>query len=293
LNEEFVKEKKKAAKLSIVSNSFLIVLKFVAGFISGSIGIISEAIHSGTDLLASFIAYFSISKSSQPADKEHPYGHDKYEDFAGFVEGLLIIFAAFYIIHEAVKKILNPELIELDVDLGLLIMGISIIANFFVSGYLFKVAQKTTSMALHADGEHLRTDVYSSLAVFLGLLFVKVTDNPVFDPVVAICVAVIIFFAGYRICRDCTSNLLDTSLSENENSYIRGIIGDFINESEVIEIKNMRTRKAGMKKNIDITLSVNGIMPISQAHELCDRIEKQIEDSIQNTDITIHVEPHK
>ncbi len=293
MNEELVKEKKFAAKLSVVSNTFLIVLKFVAGFISGSIGIISEAIHSGTDLLASFIAYFSISKSSQPADKEHPYGHDKYEDFAGFAEGLLIIIAAFYIVYEALKKILNPELTELDADLGLIIMGISVLANFFVSGYLFKIAEKTTSMALHADGEHLRTDVYSSLAVFAGLLLVKITGNPIFDPIVAMCVALIIFFAGYRICRDCTSNLLDTSLSENENSYIRGIIGDFINENEVIEIKNIRTRKAGMKKNIDITLCVNGLMPIKEAHDLCDRIEKQIENSIQNTDITIHVEPYK
>lgn len=293
MNEEFIKEKKIAATLSVISNSFLIILKFAVGFISGSIGIISEAIHSGTDLFASLIAFFSISKSSKPADKKHPYGYDKYEDFAGFAEGLLIIAAAFYIIYEAVKKILNPGLIELDADLGLLIMGISVIVNSFISRYLFKVAEKTSSVALFADGEHLRTDVYSSLAVFAGLFFVKITGNPIFDPVVALCVAFIIFFAGYKISRDCASNLLDTSLSENENFCIRGIIGAFISETGVTEIKKIRTRKAGMKKNIDITLCVNGLMPIKDAHDLCDKIERQIEISIQNTDITIHVEPHK
>src|SRR5574344_589254 len=112
-------KKKRAAQLSILSNTCLIILKFIAGFVSGSIGIISEAIHSSSDLLASLIAFFSVSESSKPADNDHQYGHGKYEDMSGLIEGALIIFAAFYIVYEALKKILNPSTIAMDVNIGM------------------------------------------------------------------------------------------------------------------------------------------------------------------------------
>lgn len=286
----FEKEKKKAALFSILSNSSLIALKLFAGILSGSIGIISEAVHSGSDLLASFIAFFSIAESSKPADKDHQFGHGKYEDFAGLTEGLLIVLAAFYIIYESVKKIVHHAGPEMDVNLGLAVMFISVVANIFVSNYLFKVARKTDSVALYADGEHLRTDIYSSLAVFVGLLCIKLTGNTIFDPIIAIVVAVIIFMAGCRICESSRKNLLDTSLSKNENSQIENIVVDFI-DNGIISIKSMRTRKAGMKKNIELILIVDRAMHISTAHELCDKIEEEIEKSLQNTDITIHLEP--
>lgn len=284
------REKKIAAKLSILSNSILIVLKFFAGIISGSIGIISEAIHSGSDLFASVVTFFSISESSKPADSDHQFGHGKYEDFAGLIEGVLIILASFYIIYEAVKKIISPEIEHISVDLGLIVMFVSVIANFFVSKYLFKVAKKTDSIALYADGEHLRTDIYSSLAVFLGLLTVKLTGNTIYDPIIAIIVAIIIFSAGFKICETSKNNLLDTSLSEDENSLIEDIIKDFIG-NEIIELKSLRTRKAGMKKNIEITLVVNGAMHVSTSHALCDKIEEKIDKRLHNTDISIHLEP--
>jgi len=290
LEKQFNKEKKIAALISILSNSSLIILKILAGIISGSIGIISEAIHSCSDLLASFIAYFSISKSSQPADLGHQYGHGKYEDFAGLAEGLLIILAAFYIIFEAVKKIITPNLERIEVNIGLLVMFISVLANIFVSKYLFKIAKKSDSVALYADGEHLRTDVYSSLAVFFGLLFVKITGNIIFDPIIAIAVAIIIFTTGLKICKSSKDNLLDASLSQNEVSQIKEILADFFG-NEIIELKSLRTRKAGLKKNIEITLIVNKELKISVAHSLCDKIEERIEDRLNNTDIAIHLEP--
>lgn len=290
MENKFSKEKKLAAMLSILSNTTLIILKLIAGLISGSIGILSEAIHSGSDLFASVITFFSISESSKPADHDHQYGHGKYEDFAGWIEGGLIIFASFYIIFEAVKKIISPELQHINANLGLVVMGISVAANILISTYLFKVARKTDSVALYADGEHLRTDIYSSLAVFLGLLTVKLTGNPIFDPIIAIVVAIIIFVAGYKICETSKNNLLDASLSEEENSQIKKVINNYIGE-DVIELKNLRTRKAGMRKNIELTLTVDKAMHISTAHKLCDKIEIQIEESLKNTDITIHLEP--
>lgn len=291
MEKPLVKEKKIAAALSIVSNSSLILLKLIAGIISGSIGIISEAIHSGSDLLASIITFFSVSESSKPADDDHQFGHGKYEDLASFVEGILIILAAFYIVYEALKKILFSLEMEVHASIGLTVMLISVVANFFVSKYLFQTAKKTGSTALYADGEHLRTDIYSSMAVLIGLILVKLTGNHVFDPLVAIMVAIIIFIAGYKICEKARKCLLDTSLSEDENSQIKNIVTKYIQDG-VVALKTLRTRKTGLKKNIEITLIVEKTMQISTSHELCDRIEEEIEFCLQNTDTTIHLEPN-
>lgn len=289
--EKATKEKKIAAVLSIVSNSSLILLKIIAGIISGSIGIISEAIHSSSDLLASIITFFSVSESSKPADEDHQFGHGKYEDFTSFIEGLLIILASFYIIYEALKKIIFSLRIEVDANIGLIVMFISILANFFVSKYLFRIAHNTGSTALYADGEHLRTDIYSSLAVFAGLILVRLTGNHIFDPIMAIIVAIIIFTTGYKICDEARESLLDTSLSENENSQIKSIVGEYIGNG-IISLKTLRTRKAGLKKNIELTLIVEKTMQISTSHDLCDKIEDRIENELKNTDISIHLEPN-
>jgi cation diffusion facilitator family transporter len=291
LNETQIKEKKLAATLSIVSNSFLILLKVFAGIISGSIGIISEAIHSGSDLLASLITYFSVSESSKPADEDHQFGHGKYEDFTSLIEGILIILAAFYIIYEAVQKMFCGKECTINTNVGLVVMFASVVVNILVSAYLFKVAKSTGSAALYADGEHLRTDIYSSMAVFIGLLCVKITGNILFDPIIAVLVAMIIFIAGYKICETAKNSLVDTSLSKEENEKIVEIINANL-ENGIISLKNLRTRQAGLKKNIEMTLIVEKNMHISTSHKLCDKIEDEIEANLNNTDISIHLEPN-
>lgn len=291
MNETQNKEKKIAAILSIASNSSLILLKIFAGVLSGSIGIISEAVHSGSDLLASVITFFSVSESAKPADEDHQFGHGKYEDFTSFIEGILIILAAFYIIYEAVQKMFCGAECKIDTNVGLIVMFASVIVNLMVSAYLFKVAKNTGSAALYADGEHLRTDIYSSLAVFIGLLCVKITGNVIFDPIIAILVAMIIFVAGYKICETAKNSLVDTSLSKEENEKIIEIIKNN-QENGIISLKNLRTRHAGPKKNIEITLIVQKDMHISTSHKLCDKIEDEIETHLKNTDISIHLEPN-
>ena len=291
MNEAVIKEKKIAAVLSILSNSSLIILKVFAGIISGSIGIISEAVHSGSDLLASVITFFSVSESSKPADEDHQFGHGKYEDFTSFIEGILIILAAFYIIYEAVQKIFCGVECKINPNVGLVVMFVSVVVNALVSAYLFKVAKSTGSSALYADGEHLRTDIYSSLAVFLGLLCVKITGNLIFDSIIAILVALIIFLAGYKICETAKNSLLDTSLSKKENDKITEIIEKHLGNG-FISLKNLRTRQAGLKKNIEMTLTVQKDMHISTSHKLCDEIEAEIETNLKNTDILIHLEPN-
>lgn len=286
------KAKKTATTISIFSNCTLIVMKIVAGIISGSIGIISEAIHSFSDLLASFIAYFSVIKSAKPADEDHSYGHGKYEDLSGFIEGWLIIFAALYIAYEAVKKIIFYSNAEISVDLGIYVMALSAIINCFISWYLFHVAKKTNSIAVYADAEHLRTDILSSVGVCLGLVLIKVTGIHLLDPIIALVVATIIFVAGLKICNQAKNNLVDRSLSEKEVEKIEQIVDSFIDGTELITIKSLRTRKSGIKKNIELVIEANKNMTIENSHILCDKIEKRLSDTVGNTEVSIHLEPN-
>lgn len=285
-----VKEKKFAAMLSIISNSCLIILKFVAGFISGSISIISEAVHSLSDLLASFLAFFSVIKSSAPPDADHQYGHGKYEDMSGLIEGFLIILASFYIVYEAIKKIISGNYELADTNLALFVMMLAVITNLFVSMYLFKTAKKYDSIALFADAEHLRTDIYSSFAVFAGLLIIKTTGIHIFDPIFAIIVAVFILNAGFQICKKSANNLLDGTLPTNENEIIKNIL-EFYEKEADIRFKNLKTRKSGMNREIEITIMMSPDKTIKEGHIICDEIEQKISSHLRNTSLLIHIEP--
>ena len=286
----FFYNKKLAAKLSVVSNAVLIILKLIAGFISGSISIISEAVHSCSDLLASVITLFSVHKSEQPADFDHQFGHGKYEDLSGLIEGILIILAALYILYEVLKKITGVSEPISDSGLGMIVMFISVVANVLVSVYLMKVAKNTDSIALYADAEHLNTDIYSSLTVFLGLVCIHYTGIHAIDPILAVIVAVIIIHTGYKICKEAVNNLLDGSLPEKNIKEIKSIIEKY-NEHGICGIKEIKTRKAGKNKEINITLLLEGERTIKYAHDLCDALEKDIEQNLGNTEVTIHVEP--
>ena len=156
----FKEKKKSVAFLSILSNAVIILLKIIASVLCGSISILSEAVHSLGDLCASVLTLYSVSKSCEPADKEHPFGHGKYEDLSGFIEGWLIIFAAIYIFLEAGKKIMSNNTV-MDTTPALIVMGISFVLNIIVSSILMKTAKQTNSMALLADAQHLRSDIYS------------------------------------------------------------------------------------------------------------------------------------
>ncbi len=281
-------EKKLAAGLSITSNTLIIIFKLIAGFISGSISIISEAIHSLSDCLASIITFFAVSRSSKPADKDHPFGHGRYEDMAGFIEGGLIIFAGFYIIYEAAKKILNANLIEFDSTLGIIVMAISIIANILVSKYLFNVAKKSDSVSLYADAKHLSTDVYSSVGVLMGLVLIKVTGIVLIDPIIAIIVATIILRAGFSISKSTLNTLLDGTISNEDMTKIETILN---NCSKIQGYKNLKGRKSGSSRDIDITLLFEEHMTIKDCHNICDEIEEQIKKVLGQTLITIHCEP--
>lgn len=281
-------EKKLAAGLSITSNALIIILKFIAGVISGSISIISEAIHSFSDFLASILTFFAVMRSSEPADKEHPFGHGKYEDMSGFIEGGLIIAAAFYIIYEAIKKLFFINSFEVDTTLGIGVMLFAVVANILVSSYLFYVAKKSNSISLFADGEHLRTDVYSSLGVMAGLVLIKITGIHILDPVVAILVALFILKAGFSISKETLYNLLDGSLPAKDLNEIEEIINDY---QSCLGFSSVKGRRVGPDKDIEITLLFPKDMTIEKCHSICDEIEDLIRNKLGSCTILIHAEP--
>lgn len=283
-------QKKLAAGVSITSNATIILLKFIVGAITGSISIISEAIHSFSDFLASVLTFFAVSRSAEPADKEHPYGHGKYEDMSGFIEGGLIVFAGLFIIFEASKKLLTGYHSQTEPLLGIFVMGFSVLANYFVSCFLFHVAKKSDSVSLFADAEHLRTDIFSSLGVLLGLVLIKVTGYSVLDPIIAIIVAVIIIRAGIVISKETLNNLLDGSLPEVELKKIEAILKE---NKSIKGYKNLKARKSGQYKSIEITVFFEPEMTISQCHKICDEIEGQISKELSFVSIIIHSEPLK
>ncbi len=281
-----MKEKVSVARLSIISNTSLIILKVIAGLISGSVSIISEAIHSSMDLIAALIAFFSVKVSDNPPDSRHPYGHGKVENISGVIEALLIFVAAIWIIWEAVKKLRGGPFELESVGIGTAVMLISAIVNTLVSMRLYKVARETGSVALEADALHLKTDVYTSLGVAGGLGLIMITGIKILDPLVAILVALFIIFESYQLLKRAFSPLLDTAWKESE-------IKDLEKKLKQMEVSyhELRTRIAGNYLFIDLHIEIPENVSVGDAHKYCDRIEDELKTVYNNLNVTIHVEP--
>ncbi|WP_379969720.1 cation diffusion facilitator family transporter [Ectobacillus sp. sgz5001026] len=278
----------KIAFLSIMSNTILIIFKLIAGFLSGSVSIISEAIHSGMDLVASFVAFFSVRNSAKPADKKHPYGHGKIENISGLIEGLLIFVAAALIITEAVKKILNPAEIE-QANIAIAVMLVSALINLAVSRKLYKVSQEEDSMALEADALHLKTDVYTSLGVGIGILLIKLTGLSILDSIVAILVALIIIKEAWELCKNAFDHLLDSKLSDEEEAEVKKIISE--HSHQFIDYHKLKTRKSGNKKHIDFHITVPPDLTVKETHDIIGSLKKDLNETLKNTRVNIHADP--
>ncbi|HTY46204.1 MAG TPA: cation diffusion facilitator family transporter [Methanomassiliicoccales archaeon] len=281
-------KKAQCAMLSIYSNSALVALKLAVGILMMSVSVLSEAIHSMIDLIAAIIANYSIRKSLKPADLDHEYGHAKYENLAGVVEAILIFFAAVLIIYEAVNRLIENAPVEFLLA-GIVVMGISVVANLSVSHMLIKVGKEEDSIALIADGMHLRTDVYTSLGVFIGLVLINVTNIEILDPIVAIMVAFLIMKAAWDLTRESSKGLVDQSLPPEEEEVIRKVLNE--NSFHFVNFHALRTRKAGAERFIDLHLVVNRQMCVLDAHNLCETLEQAIESRLPHTSVLIHLEP--
>jgi len=291
----YMNKKVNVAKLSVASNSFLILIKLIVSIVSGSVSIISEAIHSTMDLAAAIIAFFTVKISDNPPDKQHPYGHGKFENISGVIEALLIFIAAIWIIVEAIKKIIHLDEIN-SIGIGFIVMLVSATINFFVSRRLYKVANETESVALEADALHLKTDVYTSLGVSVGLLIIWLSELAGFkelhilDPVIAILVALLIIREAWQLLNHAYHPLLDSTLPSEEYKKIIQIIDKYCDEK--IQYHDLRTRKAGKNRFVEFHLETHGSATVKASHDLCDKIEWEIKNHFKYITVNIHVEPY-
>jgi len=289
------RRKTRAASISVASNSSLVVLKLIVGTAVGSVSIISEAIHSGVDLIAAIIALFAVRTSGKPADKTHNFGHGKVENIAGTVEAILIFVAAIWIIYEAVHKLINPSPME-EVSWGVAVMMGSAFANIAVSQMLFRVGRATDSIALPADAWRLRTDGYTSLGVMGGVLrywlvryFAPGVEIGWIDPVAAIAVALLIIKAAWELTVQSARDLLDASLPRREEKTIAGIIRDM--GPRVLGFHHLRTRKSGHHRFVEFHLVVDPDLSVKESHDLSEEIEETIKKALLETRVTVHIEP--
>ncbi|HNZ10633.1 MAG: Ferrous-iron efflux pump FieF [Deltaproteobacteria bacterium ADurb.Bin151] len=287
--------KERVAMLSVASNSTLVVFKVIVGILIGSVSIISEAIHSGMDLLAAIIAMFSVKKSHLPADDVHPFGHGKVESISGLIEAVLIFIAAFWIIFEAFKKLTSMQEVE-SPGWGVAVMLLSAVLNFFVSQRLFAVGRETDSIALTADAWHLRTDVFTSAGVMVSLGIIWVShfffEDPRIhwlDPVAAIFVAVFILKAAYDLTAQALGDLMDVKLPLDEEDWIRSVIVG--HRPEIHGYHQLRTRKAGNFRFIEFHIKVDPRMTVETSHGITRDLKFQIMEKISNSTVTIHIEP--
>lgn len=280
--------KRKAAAFSVLSNTTLVLAKLIVGLLINSVSVIAEAIHSGLDLVAALIAYFAVRTSSQPPDREHEYGHGKIENVSGTIEAVLIFIAALWIAWEAVDKLIRGATVEV-VGPGIAVMALSVILNTLVSRYLMKVAKRSDSVALQADALHLSTDVITSLGVLGGLVAIQLTGQHLIDPLAAILVAMIIMRAAYQLTKDAFLDLLDRRLPQREEELIASIIN--AHRPKVVEFHNLRTRKAGPERHIDMHVVFPRGTSLQEAHGMCDHLEESIARALPNSSVVLHVEP--
>ena len=280
--------KVRGARLSVLSNSGLVALKLTVGISIGSVAVISEAVHSGVDLLAALIAFFAVRASDAPPDDDHPFGHGKIESLSGSVEALLIFGAGVYIIVEAIQAIVHGGTRPDAAGWGVLVMGVSAVVNLLVTRHLFRVARETDSVALEADAHHLKTDVWTSVGVLGGLALVYLTRQPILDPVAAIVVGIFILRTAFGISSDAVRPLVDVALPAHELHIIKQVMQ---NDKRVKGWHKLRTRKAGSYRHVDVHLLLDDEMSFQEAHDVTEEVEDAMRASLPNVWVTIHSEP--
>ncbi len=281
--------KPRAAKISIISNGLLIALKVVAGAVTGSIAIITEAVHSGIDLLASVVAYLSVRKADEPADADHLYGHAKVENLAAVIEGMLILVGAGVILYEAVRRLASGAEVH-NLGFGIAAVGISAVVNVVVSSYLYRQARAHDSPALEADAAHLRADALTSVAVLVGLVLVEVTGVVELDSAVALVVAVAIVYAGVRILTRSSRVLIDEALPAEELDIVRHAVSSYPG-GEIAGYHKLRGRRAGSARHIDLHLQFVPGTTLERAHRIAHELQDQVRASIRDVDLLVHLEP--
>ncbi|MCX6150446.1 MAG: cation diffusion facilitator family transporter [Ignavibacteriales bacterium] len=279
-------EKRKIALTSVIAAVFLTSFKLLIGFLTGSLGILSEAMHSGLDLVAATITLFAVKFADKPADSDHNYGHGKIENYSALIETLLLLLTCAWIIYEAVKRLVTGK-VEIEVTIWSFIVIItSIIIDVSRSKALYRVAKKHNSQALEADALHFSTDIWSSSVVLIGLVGAAFQFYYA-DSISALIVAIIVLVISFRLGKRSFDTLIDKA-PEGLNERISSIINEI---PEVIKFHNVRVRESGPYKFVELNIHVDKQLSIDQAHKISHKVEEAILQKIENINVTVHIEP--
>jgi cation diffusion facilitator family transporter len=281
--------KARTAALSVLSNSTLILLKVIAGTITGSVAILTEAVHSSIDLVASIVAFLSVRKADEPADESHRYGHEKIENLAAAIEGILILVGSAAIAFEAIRHLVTHGRIQ-EVGVGIAVVAVSLAANVVVSLRLSRAAKRTSSPALAGDAAHLGTDAATSAAVLVGLILVDLTGAQWIDPVVALLVAVFVVSTGVRLLLGASRILVDEALPLDEVEMIRSAIENLSGRG-LVGYHELRTRRAGSRRYVDLHVQFRAGTSLEEAHHTAHELQDLIAARLGGTDVLIHLEP--
>ena len=277
-----------AAKLALVVVSGLIVLKVVVVVVTGSISITAQAVDSFLDLFAIVITIFAVGVAGTPADEKHPFGHGKVEGIAATVQAVLILTAGGLIVYSAIRRIMIGTTVELT-EAGMGVMLVSIVASIFLSRHLLKVSQATDSIALEASARNIATDVYTATGVLMALVAIRFTGLTILDPIIALGVAFFILKTAYNVMRKSFGELVDVCLPQAEEDEIISCIRE--HSGQLAGFHEVRTRRAGSQRFIDLHLMLPKNTSVEDAHQMCDHLEQDIEIRLPNSNVTIHVEP--
>ena len=277
-----------AARVSLTTACSLATMKLVVGFITGSLAVISSAIDSLLDILMSGVNLMAIRQAEQPADERHPYGHGKFETLATIFQALAITLSGGWICVEAVRRLQAGSVVEKPLG-GIAVMVVSLAASWCVTRYLRRVAKATDSSALAADALHFAMDVYTNLALLLGLVILFWFDLPWLDPLMSLLVAIYILKEAFQLLRHGLRDVLDEQLPATIRSEIEQLIAT--HKGELFDYHNLRTRRAGSQKLIDFHLTVCKHLSVDEAHRMTDYLEGQIAERVNGSDVTIHIEP--
>jgi cation diffusion facilitator family transporter len=273
---------------SIIAALLTLGLKAAAYWLTGSVGLLSDAAESGVNLVAAITALLSLWYSAQPVDASHTYGHEKIEFFSSGLEGILIIVAAGGIAWYAIHRLFVPQgLVELGI--GTTVALVASIINLVVAQWLLSVGRRHHSIVLEADGQHLMTDVWTSIALVAGLSLVWLTGFEIFDPLFALAMALNILRTGFRLVRRSFDGLMDHALPESEQADVRAAIDKLLRPGTTYHA--LRTRQAGAHRFVDFHLLVPGRMTVRESHNQAMEIERAIEKLWERVEVVIHIEP--
>jgi cation diffusion facilitator family transporter len=276
------------ALLSIAAALLTLALKFLAWWITSSVGLLSDALESLVNLAAAVVAYMALRYASRPVDRDHTYGHEKIEFFSSGLEGGLILVAAVAIGWCAVERLLHPQPLE-PLGPGLAVSLVATLINGIVAVTLLRVGRKEGSIVLEADGQHLMTDVWTSVAVFVGLGLVWMTGKEVLDPIIALGVAANILWTAGDLMLRSFHGLMDHALPEDEVQAVRSAIESKLRPDTTYHA--LRTRKAGRRRFVDFHLLVPGATSVQEAHDLTNAVEDAVRAALPELEVTVHIEP--